>query len=93
MIYVESKRKPENKTVRRALVTRKSEIIMVESRSAESFHDFSQALVDIGVSDAIYLIGSTSYGWYLDEENRRVEFGVEKDAGEWKVRYIVWRKE
>jgi hypothetical protein len=84
---------PKNKTIRRALATRKGEIIVVESRSAESFHDFAQALVDIGISDAIYLIGSTSYGWYLDEENRRVEFGVEKDSGEWKISYVVWRKE
>jgi hypothetical protein len=84
---------PKNKSIRRALATRGGEIVMVESRSMESFHDFSQALVDIGISDAIYLLGSTSYGWYLDEENRRVEFGVERDTGEWKVSYIVWRKE
>ena len=65
---------------------------MIESRSTESFHDFTQALVDIGISQAIYLVGSTAYGWCIDPSGNRVEFGVENPRNTPpNTSYIVWR--
>jgi len=82
---------PKNKSIRRALAVRNNHVVVVESRSKESFHDFSQALIDIGVSDAIYLVGSTTYGWYYNEQQTLVEFGVEQKSQPPNTNYIVWR--
>ncbi len=82
---------PKNKAIRRALAVRLGKIVMVESRSMESFHDFSQALVDIGVSDAIYLVGSTAYGWYYGQDHVRHEFGIEQSSLPGNTSYIIWR--
>jgi len=83
--------KPKNKSIRRALAVRGEQIIMVETRNRESFHDFSQALIDIGVSDAIYLVGGDAYGWYRNQENEWLEFGkLLPDIPE-NISYIIWR--
>jgi len=83
---------PKNKSIRRALAVRANKVVMVESRSAESFHDFSQALIDIGVNDAIYLVGSNiTFGWYYDKKHNKTEFGVEQTELPLNTSYIVWR--
>lgn len=85
---------PKNKSIRRALATRSGKVIMVESRSAESFHDFAQALVDIGVNDAIYLVGSnTAFGWYYDKDHIKTEYGTIQSEELHNISYIVWRSE
>ncbi len=83
---------PKNKSIRRSLCDRGGEIMMVESLSAESFHDFAQALVDLGADHAIYLVGSTAYGWAVDGEDARHEFGVENLRLPKNTSYIVWRR-
>lgn len=83
---------PKDKAIRRAIGVRRGQVIMVESRSRESFHDFSQALVDIGITQAIYLVGSTAYGWCMDLSGNRIEFGVENPRNTPpNTSYIVWR--
>ena len=54
---------PKNKAIRRALGIKQGQIIMIESRSSESFHDFTQALIDFGINNAIYLVGGNAFGW------------------------------
>lgn len=83
--------KPKNKSVRRALAVRNERVMMVESKNAESFHDFSQALVDIGISDAIYLVGGNAYGWYYNKEHIRKEFGEERSDWPGNISYIIWK--
>lgn len=83
---------PKNKSIRRSLCDRGGEIMMVETLSAESFHDFAQALVDLGMTHAIYLVGSTSYGWAVDNEGLQHEFGVENSHLPKYTSYIVWRR-
>lgn len=83
--------KPKNKSIRRALAVRNEQVIMVKSKSRESFHDFSQALIDIGVSDAIYLVGGNAYGWYYDKEHFRNEFGEEQSDLPENITYIIWK--
>lgn len=82
---------PKNKSIRRALAVRDQRIIMVESCNRESFHDFSQALIDIGVSDAIYLVGGKAYGWYRDKEHVRQEYGEKLPETPETISYIVWK--
>ncbi len=81
---------PKNKSIRRSLCDRDGEIMMIETLSAESFHDFAQALVDLGTDNAIYLVGSTSYGWAVDGEGTRHEFGDENPRLPKNTSYIVW---
>lgn len=84
---------PKNKSIRRSLCDRNGEIMMVESTTAESFHDFAQALVDLGVDQAIYLVGSSSYGWSVAEDGTRTEFGVRNTRRLPRMTsYLIWRK-
>lgn len=88
---------PKNKYERRAICDRQGEIFMVESLSKESFHDFAQALVDLGVDQAVYLVGSTAYGWAVDEQGERHEFGEDnyytgRRQMPKNTSYIVWRR-
>ncbi|MFG6341868.1 MAG: hypothetical protein K1V70_06905 [Alistipes sp.] len=88
---------PKNKSVRRAICDRQDEIFMVESLSKESFHDFAQALVDLGAEQAVYLVGSSAYGWAVDEQSERHEFGednyyIGRHRMPANTNYIVWRR-
>lgn len=87
----------KGKSVRRAICDRLGEIFMVESGSIESFHDFSQALVDLGVDQAVYLVGSSAYGWAVDADGEVHEFGEEnvysgRRRSPKNINYIVWKK-
>ena len=84
---------PKNKTMRKALCSRAGQIIVIVSESDESFHDFSQALVDLGVENAIYLVGShSSFGWYIDQEKNKTFFAPDVHRGTYKnENYIIWR--
>ncbi len=84
---------PKNKSIRRALCDRSGEIIIVETLSKESFHDFAQALVDLKVTNAIYLVGSNSYGYAIDKNNEKLKFGVISERMPAKTSYIIWRKQ
>ena len=88
---------PKGKSIRRAICDRQGEIFMVETGTTESFHDFAQALVDLGVDQAIYLVGSTAYGWAVDENGTTHEFGEDNYyTGRRKMpkntSYIVWKR-
>ncbi len=82
---------PNGKSFRKALCSQGSNVFMAESITRESFHDFAQSLVDLGVTNAIYLVGSTSYGWYSDINGTRHEFGIEIPDMPKSVSYIIWR--
>ena len=88
---------PKGKSIRRGVCDRRGEIFMVETGSAESFHDFSQALVDLGVDQAVYLVGSSAYGWAVNEAGEVYEFGDRNYYGGRRKQpkntsYIVWRR-
>ncbi len=88
---------PKGKSIRRAICDRGGEIFMVASQTTESFHDFAQALVDLGVNQAVYLVGSAAYGWATNEKGERHEFGDENyyrsrnQQIPKNISYIVWR--
>lgn len=88
---------PRGKAVRRSLCYRAGETIIVETKERQSFYDFAQALQDFGVRDAIYLVGSSAYGWAVDKEGNKTYFGNEKlNRSRRKIpkniSYIVWKK-
>ncbi|MCE9107527.1 phosphodiester glycosidase family protein [Bacteroides pyogenes] len=88
---------PKGKSIRRAICDRQGEIFMVETGTKESFHDFAQALADLGVDQAIYLVGSSAYGWAVDKNDNIYEFGEDnyyKDGRKMPkhISYIVWKR-
>lgn len=88
---------PKGKSIRRGICDRRGEIFMVETGTPESFHDFAQALVDLGVDQAVYLVGSSAYGWAIDQAGNRHEFGdnnyyTGRRRMPRNTSYIVWRR-
>lgn len=87
----------KGKSTRRAICDRMGEIFMIESGTAESLHDFAQALSDMNVDQAIYLVGSSAYGWAVDKAGVMHEFGEDnyykgRRRMPRNTNYIVWRR-
>lgn len=83
--------KPKGKAIRKALAETDGHISVIVSNNRVSFHDFSQALVNAGVRNAIYLVGSDSYGAYLDKTGNKITYGQPWADTVKNVNYIVWR--
>lgn len=81
----------KNKSMRKALCKRLGQYFIAVSQTSESFHDFAQALVDLGVENAISLVGSQyAYGWSIDAEGEQEMFG--EDVHKYKnENYILWK--
>lgn len=89
--------KVRGKSYRRAICVRNNEIFMVETMSKESFFDFSLALVDMAVDQAVYLVGSTAAGWAVDANDSIHVFGdpcryTEHKPMPQNISYMVWRR-
>lgn len=82
--------KPKNRSQRKALAELNGEIVVIMSEGRLTFHDFSQALVDMGVTNAIYLVGSSTYGFAKDADGNKFEFGKPNETGYPFTNYIVW---
>ncbi len=84
--------KPKGKALRKALAELHGRICVITTRNRLSFHDFSQALVDLGVRNAIYLVGAESCGFYIDENGNRTTLGQKPRSDQENVNYIVWKQ-
>lgn len=83
--------KPRGRALRKALAEIDGHISVVLSLDRLTFHDFSRALVDAGVRNAVYLVGSTAAGFYVDSAGTRFNFGT-PGPNDWEnINYIVWR--
>lgn len=82
--------KPKNKSQRKALAELNGNIVVIMCEDRLSFHDFSQALVDMGVTNAIYLVGSSAYGFAKDADGHKIEFGKPVENAHPNTNYIVW---
>lgn len=82
--------KPRGKSQRKALAEINGKIVVVMSQERLTFHDFSEALVEIGAKNAIYLVGSTAYGHY-HIGNKTVPFGKRIEHPMSQTNYLVWR--
>lgn len=82
----------KKKSMRKALCQRYDQFFIAVSETDESYHDFAQALIELGVENAISLVGSHSaYGWSVDVNGNQVFFGDE--AHKYKNEsYLLWKK-
>lgn len=83
--------KPKGKSLRRALCYFKGKIVIIESVERESYHDFSQALADLGVEEAIALIGGDALFMYVTEDGKVCLKGKELAEQYKNINYIVWK--
>ena len=90
--------KPKGKALRHALCELDGKVVVVSSRDKESFHDFAQTLEDLGVQNAIYLVGSDAYGFcrvHTESTSEAAAPEVWGKISEGKafenVNYVVWR--
>ena len=81
---------PKGKAIRKAICDRAGEIFVVMSISPESFHDFAQALVDLQVDNAVYLVGSDSFGFFRDKYDHFTQICEKKREGYKYENYIKW---
>ncbi len=83
--------KPIGRSFRKALAELDGKIRVIISRERMTFHEFSQALVGLGVKNAIYLVGSTSYGYARAEDGSLMTFGKPVYDISENVSYLVWK--
>ena len=83
--------KPKGRSLRKALAEWNGIPVVVLSRSRLTFHDFAQTLVDLGVANAIYLVGAEAFGFAVDSEGNKTEFGQEAPSPKMNTNYIIWR--
>ena len=82
---------PKGKSIRKALCDRNGEIMVIMTQTPESFHDFAQALVDMKVDNAIYLVGSSSFGYFRDRYDHLAIIYNKYRYGYKNENFIVWR--
>lgn len=82
--------KPKGKNHRRALCKLGHSIIVVASGDRESYHDFATALADLGVKEAIALVGSESLLMYRAEGGLLHSLGTAFDSP--NINFIVWKR-
>ena len=82
----------KSQSTRRGLCELEGKVVVVETFTPESLHDFSQALVDIGTTNAIYLVGSAAIGWHRTIDGRGIASGQWEPRVYKNVSFIVWSK-
>ena len=80
----------KSQSTRRGLCELEGKVVVVETFTPESLHDFSQALVDIGTANAIYLVGSSAIGWHRTIDGRGIASGQWEPRVYKNVSFIVW---
>ena len=83
----------KGKALRRALAWQAGKLCFVESCNRESIYDFAEALADLGFSEALYLVGGSSYGWWREEDQKVHELGrQETEVVGSRLNYLVFRR-
>lgn len=83
--------KPKGRALRKALAEINGRIHVISSPGRLTFHDFSRALVDLGARNAIYLVGASSSGFYVDAQGLRTDFTTHAPSPYENINFIVWR--
>ena len=84
---------PKGKAIRRAICQRGDTYFVAETLTPESFHDFAQALQDLRIDNAVYLVGSQyALGFLRDENNELHTWGETKFSKAKNISYLLWRK-
>jgi len=84
---------PKGMSVRRGICQSQNQTFIAETLTPVSFHDFSQALIDMNVNNAVYIVGSQYACGFIRKENNEIEtWGEDLFPKEKNISYIVWKK-
>ncbi len=83
--------KPKWQSTRKALAEINGKICVILSDEKLTLTDFALTLAELGVRNAIYLVGSKSYGFYKDADGKKTFFGHKSRRMPANANYIVWR--
>lgn len=75
---------------RRALAVLDGKTVVIVSGDKATFAEFSRSLAELGVTDAIYLTGSTATGFYRDADGKAVHFGGTYKSRYENINFISW---
>lgn len=81
----------KGRALRKALVEMEGMIHVVMSKERLTFQQFSQALEELGVDNAIYLVGADALGFYRDRQGKTKMFGSTSSLKSEHVNFLVWR--
>lgn len=81
----------KTQTVRRGLCDVAGRIVVVESLDKVSFHDFAEVLVDLGISNAIYLVGGEARGRARDLQGNLIEIGAMPEKPYKYINFVYWQ--
>ena len=84
---------PQNASFRRALCSLHGNVCVVISTDRILMDDFSAALVKLGVTDAILLVGGSADGWCRVEDGSLISFNSNYLKNAEYLNYIVFRKQ
>lgn len=77
----------------RAIAKIKNETFVIESDSNVDSELFISTLINMGVSDAVYLdMGSWSEGWYKDSDNKIKSIGYDKSNTKRQTNWILFHE-
>ena len=82
--------KLNSSSLRKALAELNGETVVIMNDKQQTLNEFSQTLVDLGVSNAIYLIGSTAPGFAKDGHGNKIAFGKEVESPAENTNYLIW---
>ena len=85
--------RPANASFRRALCMFDGKVSLVRCIDRVLMNDFSRALVHLGVSDAILLVGGYADGWSRNSDGTLDYFGILPAKEAEYMNYIVFRKQ
>jgi hypothetical protein len=84
---------PKSKLQMRVIAKIKNETFIIESDSNVDSEQFISTLVNMGVSDAVYLdMGSWSEGWYKDSDNKIKSIGNDKSNTKRQTNWILFHE-
>ncbi|MBP3420063.1 MAG: hypothetical protein J6K74_05710 [Marinifilaceae bacterium] len=77
----------------RALCEKDGELLIVQSLDKVTCRDFSEALVVLGVNNALYLdMGSWAWGWFRENNGSLYELSYRFPETRYQTNWIVFRK-
>ena len=84
---------PENASFRRALCLLDGKVCIVACSDRVLMNDFSIALSALGATQALFLVGGTSDGWYRNSDGSLSRLGTSYARNTKYMNYIVFRKQ
>ena len=83
----------KGKAIRRALAQQNQDFYIIETQNRESMYDFSEALCDMGFTNALYLVGvgGSSYAWWREDATTVNELGVYNQNPLPNTNYLIFR--